>query len=68
MWNENRLYISLLYEVDCSVLPHGQYVMIHEVVFVWTRKPKEEFGYIESDKITEVTPTRQNCGQTQWKY
>ena len=28
---------------------------------------KQGFGYIESNDIREVTPTRQNCDQTQWK-
>jgi len=37
------------------------------VYFVQTCKAKQGFGYIESDEIREVTPTRQNCDQTQWK-
>jgi hypothetical protein len=34
---------------------------------VQTYKAKQGFGYVESDEISEVTPTRQNCDQTQWK-
>ena len=32
-----------------------------------TCKAKQGFGCVESDEIREVTPTRQNCYQTQWK-
>ena len=32
-----------------------------------TCKAKQGFGYVESDEIGEVTPTTQNCDQTQWK-
>jgi hypothetical protein len=35
--------------------------------FVQTYKAKRGYGYIESDEMREVTPTRQNCDQTQWK-
>ena len=35
--------------------------------FVQTWKAKQGFGYVESDEITEVTPIRENCSQTQWK-
>jgi hypothetical protein len=34
---------------------------------VHTCKAKHGIGYVESDEIREVTPTRQNCDQTQWK-
>ena len=34
---------------------------------VQTCKAKQGFGYVETDEIREVTPTRQNCDQTQWK-
>ena len=30
-------------------------------------KAKQGFGYVESDEIIEVTPTRQNCDLIQWK-
>jgi hypothetical protein len=33
---------------------------------VQIRKAKQGFGYVESDDIGEVTPTTQNCDQTQW--
>ena len=32
-----------------------------------TCKAEQGFGYVESDEVREVTPTRQNCDQTQWK-
>ena len=32
-----------------------------------TSKAKQGFGYVESDEIREVTPTRQYCDQTQLK-
>ena len=35
--------------------------------FVQTCKAKQGFGCVESDEIREVTPTRKNCDQTQWK-
>jgi hypothetical protein len=35
--------------------------------FEQTFKAKQGFGYVETDEIREVTPTRQNCDQTQWK-
>ena len=38
------------------------------VYFVETCKAKQGFGYVESDEIREVTPTRQNCSQTQLKW
>jgi hypothetical protein len=37
------------------------------VYIVQTFKAKQRFGYVESDEIMEVTPTTQNCDQTQWK-
>jgi hypothetical protein len=37
------------------------------VYFVQTCKAKYGFGYVESNEIIEVTPTRQICEQTQWK-
>jgi hypothetical protein len=37
------------------------------VCFVQTFKAKQRFGYVELDEIREVTPTIQNCDQTQWK-
>jgi hypothetical protein len=35
--------------------------------FVQTCKAKQGFGYVELDEISEVTRTRKNCDQTQWK-
>jgi hypothetical protein len=35
--------------------------------FVQTCKAKQGLGYVESDEIREVTPTRQNCNQTHRK-
>jgi len=37
------------------------------VYFVQTCKAKQGYGYVESDEIRAVTPTRQNCDQTQLK-
>jgi len=37
------------------------------VYFVQTCKAKQGFGYVESDEMREVTPTRQNWDQTQLK-
>jgi hypothetical protein len=37
------------------------------VCVVETFKAKQGFGYVKSDEIREVTPTRQNCDQTQWR-
>ena len=41
---------------------------IWRVCVVQTRKTKQGLGYVESDEIREVTPIRQNCNQTQWKW
>ena len=30
-------------------------------------KAKQVFGYVKIDENRKVTPTRQNCNQTQWK-
>ena len=35
--------------------------------FVQTFKAKQRIVYVESDEIRKVTPTIQNCDQTQWK-
>jgi len=37
------------------------------VYFVQTFKAKQRIVYVESDEIREVTPTIQNCAQTQRK-
>jgi hypothetical protein len=37
------------------------------VYFVQTFEAKQRFGYVESDEIREVTPTTQNCNQSQRK-
>jgi len=37
------------------------------VYFVQTCKAKQGFGYVESDEIRIVTPTRENCDQNQLK-
>jgi hypothetical protein len=37
------------------------------VYFVQNCKAKQGFGYVESDEIREVIPTRQNWDQTQLK-
>jgi hypothetical protein len=34
---------------------------------VQTCKVKQGFGYVDSGEIGEVTPSTQNCDQTQWK-
>jgi hypothetical protein len=36
-------------------------------LFVKASKEKQGFGYVESGEIREVTPSRQDCDQTQWK-
>ena len=36
-------------------------------VFVQTCKAKQGFGYVGLDEIREVTPTKQNCDEAQWK-
>jgi len=37
------------------------------VYLVETFKAKQRIVYVESDEIRKVTPTIQNCDQTQWK-
>jgi hypothetical protein len=51
---QSEILVVLQYRICC-------------VCFVQTCKAKQGFGYVELDEIREVTPTRQNCDQTQLK-